>query len=685
MAIATIASYSGSAVTMKWKEPFLTEGLNAHLASTVPEGIFKGFYLSTSVTALRVTIVADATTLDHVAQVRWSAGASSPEYAMKVRLVNGNFELDLTAFVNETVVVALYANYTLGSDTVAELRVYSLADYEAAAEKSYLVPLGTVKVPAAGVIAASSIWNDRRKTAWQAAPTQTISWKPIIRNGSFEYGDTIVGLDPPYWTNEIDRDDTAAPVGSISTTNPRTGGAHCFQILNSTAGLSGDLYHNGYYKFKPGQRIRIQAFFRKEMNISSGTVAIKIACRNTATNTNTVHSIDITAALSGATGSYIEIDRVAVISGSYDLIYAIGVSFTGTVFSGADATAAIRIDDFQAWLERTVGDEAVGEYGGSFVELHTMKLGLHHEDPAEPAAWFAIDEAAAATGAVVIKDKTGAEYTSPALSPQYFVLRSIDNEPYKVIFSAPSNAFNANIPRIAMIAADNAISDFTKLFEVVNTNTAYRTRFYQDYEGEAFYVTLNAKYDTTALQWIKDTNGVEAHALKITPHSIDILNQVSGTNTWAVWPTAPWSFDGQDKTLWASDTRYRVANATVASNPAVGSAVTTNTIYAKNMPKAWGKLRTGGSPVVDEGFGISTTINVNASRVLVTLLNAMSSNNYVVIPVANATGGANHYTFNVFNMTTTQFEIEVRNNAGTVVDPTGLTVPISFVVFGTQA
>ena len=185
----SLQTVAASNVKVRWKEPYASEGINKKMAVVVPAGIYRGLGLTTNASNRSVTVQADTTALDHVAVY-----LSSDGYATTIRDdASGDITLDLATDAGNTVVIALFVEYVIGSDTTAELRSYELTEYDglAAAVRDELVVLGTVNVPASDIlIPAEDITLDRRTLAWEARGGDDIPWNLITRNSSFEVADT---------------------------------------------------------------------------------------------------------------------------------------------------------------------------------------------------------------------------------------------------------------------------------------------------------------------------------------------------------------------------------------------------------------------------------------------------------------------------------------------------------------
>src|SRR4030067_453836 len=109
---SSLLTFAPDEVTVRYKEPYITRGLNAKSVGNTAAGIYRGFRLALNGASLTVTIEADATTQDHVAVYETDTG-----FSLTLRKAGGDFSVNLSTFANAppatTVVLALYASYTV--------------------------------------------------------------------------------------------------------------------------------------------------------------------------------------------------------------------------------------------------------------------------------------------------------------------------------------------------------------------------------------------------------------------------------------------------------------------------------------------------------------------------------------------------------------------------------------------
>jgi hypothetical protein len=169
-----------SSVKVRFKEPLQSEAIN-RARLVVPRGVHRGFNLAASASPLSVVLEVDAGSGDSVAVVH-----DSDDRALTIR-ESANATLDLSSFASSTVVVAIYAEHVTQGTTTAVVRGYEVDPVDELTgdpSEDYLILLGTVVVPAAGVIPAANITHQRRIMAADEAFAQAVR-VPLVLNHDF--------------------------------------------------------------------------------------------------------------------------------------------------------------------------------------------------------------------------------------------------------------------------------------------------------------------------------------------------------------------------------------------------------------------------------------------------------------------------------------------------------------------
>lgn len=324
-------------VKVRWKETFLTEGLNSKFAGIVPRGIHRGFRLATSGTNLTVTVTADTLGGDHVAQYLTTAGQ-----ALTLRRVGGNFSLLLAA--SSTLVVALYATYSTYATTTAEIRSYTLAEFNALSlsARTELVVLGTVTTPGSGVIPAASITHDRRVNAWAERGPEASDWQPLLMDSTFDLSE--LGAISPAWFA------SAGANATWATINTDPVGERALQYTSGSASTLSNiaLAQALHTPVEAGQDLYCRVSV-KNLQSGTGTVTLKPLFTDAAGAGVTEYDVmTIISAASGVDPSYVTYEKVfRVPTGAVNLQR---MSLAGSMTYAGSFTPSILIKDLQVWL-----------------------------------------------------------------------------------------------------------------------------------------------------------------------------------------------------------------------------------------------------------------------------------------------------------------------------------------------
>jgi hypothetical protein len=100
----------------------------------------------------------------------------------------------------------------------------------------------------------------------------------------------------------------------------------------------------------------------------------------------------------------------------------------------------------------------------------------------------------------------------------------------------------------------------------------------------------------------------------------------------------------------------------------------------EGVAKAWGFVNfSGGTPSLDDSYGVTSIADTAAGRITVTLSRTMANTTYAVVATALRNDEDNFCT--VHTLTTTTFVVDVRDASDGGREDVGFT----FVVFGTLA
>jgi len=360
MAATIIQSFSNTDVKMRFAETYVSEGLNAKLAGVVPRGIYRGFALVPSLAPRTAQLNPDSLGR-HLAIYESLLG-----FSLTLRRSGGTIAVPLAPFAGTTVYVVLFAEYTTSTPTVAELRVYSVADYNGAPEKNELIVLGVVDVPAANVVIPASAVNTAEATVpWKdSSSVAGRPWEQIVRNGSFDEaqgaGPFFSGLEnsiPGFHVERVVGTPTfgALPGVGRNGTNALTmffGNAAQIGRIGPGQFTSADKLSGGIVPVAAGQLVDV-SFWLSGLNVTLYTAVtngLRFVLNFYDTATETLQSTEVvysdptihigTFAYTQLTGLF-----VAPVSGFFTWY------IEGSMNAGLPVAAEFRVDDVRIFLE----------------------------------------------------------------------------------------------------------------------------------------------------------------------------------------------------------------------------------------------------------------------------------------------------------------------------------------------
>lgn len=234
----TLASPSNTQVKVRYNEPFTSAALNQKSVGPIPSGVVRGGLLITAGAGFNVTINPDPVTGDSVYTYTTALGGASV-FQLNYR-ENGARTLDLSAEAGNTVYIALFVDYSIGSTTSVEWRAYTEAELfggAPVAEAGSVVIVGRVVVPGGGPIAASAVTPEGKTVAFFDGSKGVRQWKNIVKNGDFAAGVTTgggAGSKAPYWSTV----QTGLPtLYEVTTTNPRSG-LYSYEFMETGTGTA---------------------------------------------------------------------------------------------------------------------------------------------------------------------------------------------------------------------------------------------------------------------------------------------------------------------------------------------------------------------------------------------------------------------------------------------------------------
>lgn len=329
-------SISQNDIKMRFGDIYATEGMNAKLAGIMPAGIYRGFRLATHGNNLTINIARNAASNDSLAVYETITG-----YSLTINQ-GADIPLDLTTYASKTVVITVHADFTLAPTTAATIRVYELSpvdEFTGAAERPELVVLGTVVVPAAGVIPGANITHDRRTPAYQRTAPEAQQWAPVVRNPSFEMAEAAGLLFAArYWELE-----GAGSQAGIRNTSPIRTGSNVARFTG--ANLNVKVFQWVNIPVLAGRLIKVRGWVSTQAAKSGGSLSFFLDFGDT---TGVFVSETLIDVATGADGGAFRLIEATISAPS-------GVSFLRRVGMRADALLSVTnatLDDFQVFVER---------------------------------------------------------------------------------------------------------------------------------------------------------------------------------------------------------------------------------------------------------------------------------------------------------------------------------------------
>jgi hypothetical protein len=343
-----------SKIKMKWKETYVSEGLNRKVIPSMAKGIFSGFRLIQNISSPRQVEVAASPDLTHAAVYQSAAGFSTT-YHDNVG-VSTILDLSSASLDNQETVIVLQIVYTIGADTTANWIAYPIADWNALtdAQRAEKVVVGTVNVPAPATnITTAMITMKRRSWAWENIGGD-LSWSPLLRNSGFEHAEAngTYTNAASFWTFvpganalwKVQQTDSRNGVAALAMDHTVAGAqtASFFQAVGATV--------------TEGQLVKYQLFIKNLKVAAGGTLQLwlRFLAPDWVTETTTTINIPMTS----VDATYREIsDTVAVPAGCVQFVSA---HIQHTLNQGTTGVS-FRIDDFQVYLQSSASKPAGAE------------------------------------------------------------------------------------------------------------------------------------------------------------------------------------------------------------------------------------------------------------------------------------------------------------------------------------
>lgn len=546
-----ITQFADAEIKVRYKEPFITAGLDSMLTGIAPKGIHRGFRLTTNGTALTVTVEADAVDSDHVAAYQTADG-----YTLRLRRTGGDFTLDLSPFVSEQVVIAIFAEYTIGVTTAADIRAYEFDptdEFTGAAERPELVVLGKVDVPASGVIPEASITPTYRTPAWEHVGTDAAPWEQVIENGSFDIAaDTTAFTSAdrgflPHWDVQY----LSALHTWVITPTVSAVGYTALQVTGTGVTGTSILPTSRIISARPGQVFRLSYQIRGANwpTIVGGGMGVQLRFYD-ATLIFLSSGTAQDKTLNGTFG-WTQIDEY--FEAPTDAAFCIpAIVVEDDPVAGV--TSSLFFDDVRVWAAGGAATQPFSSVQDSLVRGGGIfdKLGIAETDLLSfggPQDLYSFIEGLLQVFKLDVVDGVNR-----------YQWKRLDDDPFAFLLSEGSlqltglaaSAAEAIIPRISSVFAPSGTSTYTLLWEALHSSGAssgalrvYVTGSNLD-SRDAVVVTSNAKWDSASSQWNVDNASTRSSRLDFSTAGVQYWYRQSVAGPWS---DANWDDGGTNSRL----------------------------------------------------------------------------------------------------------------------------------------
>lgn len=525
-----------SKVKMKWKETYVSEGLNRKVIPSMPKGIYSGLKLVQNIASPRQVEVSIGSDTFHAAVHQSAVGYSTTYYdnlGTSTILNLSGAPLD-----NQETVITLSITYVIGADTVANWIAYPIADWNALtdAQRAERIVLGTINVPAPAVnITTAMITPDRRTVAWESESPGVVPWSPIVKNPSFEHGVTGAGtvkFSISDWANRTD----LAVNGSFRTgTGTVRSGAKSLEFNKSAVGAGvGRLEQNAEIPVVPGQLIHVTGWVRQLIAPTAGSYTFNLYWGDL--DSLASGSSVITASVLATTdASFRKVDKTIEVPAGKYVLKTITIEATG--LTTGSTGVALAVDDFQVYVE-TGSPQAIAASANRRLEQRALSEILFEDSSTysvgQIAALLRFDKSTPVSEGRVLLERKDQDYSGANLPPALEMMG-------RAFLGGQllSTETKALLPRVTAPISVAGGTEFTLMWEsarfgeTTGTYTQPVVRTYSSSDGQWVF-TSNAIWGGTT--WTKDVAGQNATKMGLAKDGLRLYTRVSN----AAWSDSSW-------------------------------------------------------------------------------------------------------------------------------------------------
>lgn len=610
-----LATPPNTLVQIRWKEPYVSQGLNKKLHGLIPAGVIRGGRLTTSALNSHVTVEADPDSGDSVYSF-----IDANNHQMTFRQAGDVvLDLDVGALPGTTVYVGLEVVYSVSAQTEIYWRAYSQAEVDA---DPTLVILGSVAVPGVpALIPTTDILYDRRRDAGLNLSTGMRDWRQVIQNPSFEGpADTISsGEEREFfgWVFEALFAGTwrVLSPGSGPASQPHSGDNSLVAVGGGGGAHLMTATPLGVHRVSPGQTVKVSVWVRGDSVALGSGASASVGFWIKAFEWD---GSDVSDPSPWGSGSLFIVEDGTVINGSFGYLEISGefkvpedASFIQPIIMVNDAASfsgTIEFDDVQVWLEpgpvhlpydrkTDLISPEIMTHGLAVAPL--LGQGGISEDPSQ--IWQrALRLFCSVAASSDLEHEWG--MVKPSITRWLMTLNRGRLQVGKDLYGS---AGDAALPRVKNLAAAAATADYTCLWESepVDINTP-GVRLYHSIASAydtGFVLTVNAKW--TGSEWEADDQGATTGAARYgfdQYGDFECYFRYDTSSNWAdgAWSYLAWNFDHYAPSEYVDlnmrDARIDISDPTGGtlshSSPSYNTTIR-NEICSLNTCKAWGVVR----------------------------------------------------------------------------------------------
>lgn len=531
-----------SKIKMKWKETYVSEGLNRKVIPAMPKGIYSGFRLIQSISSPRQVEVSSAPDGTHAA-VHQSATGFSTTYH-DVAGVSTILDLSSASLDNQETIITLSITYIIGADTTANWIAYPIADWDALtdAQRAEKIVLGTVNVPAPATnITTAMILPNRRTVAWDSAAPGNVPWSPIVKNPSFEHG--VTSGSGFYTISDWVINDTGSAANGfwrLGATTVRSGAKSLELQKPNLLALTKAAVQYQEIPVLPGQLVRVTGWVRQLIAPTAGTYTFDLHWGDL--DSVPSGSTSVVASVIAATDAvFRKVDQIVEVPAAKYVLKTVAIQASG-VTTGSTGVALV-VDDFQVYVEAG-SPQALAAAANSRLEQQILAAAIFEDSigyqVGQLSALLRFDKVTPASEGSLKVERRDGDYSGANLPPSIDVFGRmlLGNQ----LLATEAKALK---PRISAAVSVVGGVDFTLMWESVPSGqVGYRK--YVSAAGE-LVETINAVWSGTG--WSKDVGGVAALKETMTivaqPQKIIHVRDAANNATWGdgSWDQDPFNFN----------------------------------------------------------------------------------------------------------------------------------------------